>query len=67
MTSTSTPHVQPLGDHRIPGFVAGSLVAVVHRRAAEAALLRDRRLELEVDRTGETQLRMVDGVIRPAG
>lgn len=47
---------------QIPGFVEGSLVALVQRRAAEAALLRDRRLELAVDRSGHAHVRMVDGV-----
>jgi hypothetical protein len=60
--NTSTTTLEAIGGHRIPGFVAGSLVASVHRRAAEAALLRDRRLELEIASTGETQLRMVEGV-----
>ena len=55
-----------VGGHRIPGFVDGSLVASLHRRAAEAALLRDRRLELEIGHGGEQQLRMVQGV-RSAG
>ena len=67
MTTTSTSTLEPVGDHRIPGFVAGSLVASVHRRAAEAALMRDRRLELEVGDTGEPQLRMIEGVARTAG
>jgi hypothetical protein len=67
MTTTSNPTFEPVGGHQIPGFVAGSLVATVHRRAAEAALLRDRRLELEVDDAGEPQLRMVEGVARTAG
>jgi hypothetical protein len=66
MTTTSTPTLEPVGGHQIPGFVAGSLVASVHRRAAEAALLRDRRLELEVASTGELQLRMVQGGARTA-
>lgn len=47
---------------RIPGYVEGSLVALVQRRAAEAALLRDRRLELAIDPSGRVQARMVDGV-----
>jgi hypothetical protein len=66
MSTTSNPTLEAVGGHRIPGFVAGSLVASVHRRAAEAALLRDRRLELEVGGTGEAHLRMIDGVSRSA-
>jgi hypothetical protein len=51
------------GTHQpLPGFVADSLIPVVHWRAGTAALLRDRRLELEVDETGAPQVRMVEGV-----
>lgn len=51
---------------RIPGYVTGSLVATIHRRAAEAALLRDRRLELDIDDQGELRMRMVQRSARIA-
>jgi len=58
----STPTHRHDRVRRIPGYVDGSLVALVHRRAAEGALLRDRRLEVAVDSSGRLRARMVDGV-----
>ena len=59
---TTTNSLEPVGDRRLPGFVVDSLLPTVHRRAAEAALLRDRRLELAVDLDGNARARMVSGV-----
>ena len=59
---TTTNSLETVGDRRLPGFVVDTLLPTVHRRAAEAALLRDRRLELAVDHDGNACARMVAGV-----
>jgi hypothetical protein len=64
METTTNSH-EPVGDRRLPGFVVDTLLPTVHRRAAEAALLRDRRLELAVDPEGNARARMVAGVSAP--
>jgi pentose-5-phosphate-3-epimerase len=45
---------------QLPGFYVDSLTPLVHRRAAEAALRRDRRLELAIDADGGVQARMIE-------
>jgi hypothetical protein len=59
---TTTQEIPDRVDGRqLPGFYVDSLTPLVHRRAAEAAVLRDRRLELEIAADGGVRARMVDG------
>jgi hypothetical protein len=51
----------PVDGRQLPGFYVDHLTPSLHRRAAEAALLRDRRLELAIDADGAVQARMVEG------
>jgi hypothetical protein len=64
METTTQVH-EPVDGRQLPGFYVDALTPQVHRRAAEAALLRDRRLELAIDADGAVQARMID--TRPAG
>jgi hypothetical protein len=57
MDTTESP--EQVDVRHLPGFYVDALTPLVHRRAAEAALLRDRRLELALDDEGETVIKMV--------
>jgi hypothetical protein len=59
MNSTTECDERPDG-RQLPGFHVDDLLPNIHRRAAEAALLRDRRLELAIDGDGVAHARMVD-------
>jgi hypothetical protein len=59
MKSTTECDERPDG-RQLPGFHVDDLLPNIQRRAAEAALLRDRRLELAIDADGVAQARMVD-------
>ena len=65
---TTTQEIPDRVDGRqLPGFYVDALTPLVHRRAAEAALLRDRRLELGISADGGVRARMVDGRTAEAG
>jgi hypothetical protein len=57
---TTTQVNEPVDGRQLPGFYVDALTPLVHRRAAEAALLRDRRLELAIDADGAVQARMIE-------
>jgi hypothetical protein len=57
---TTTESNEQVDGRQLPGFYVDDLIPVIHRRAAEAALLRDRRLELEIDADGVVPARMVE-------
>jgi hypothetical protein len=59
MKSTTECDERP-DSRQLPGFHVDDLLPNIHRRAAEAALLRDRRLELEIDADGVARARMVE-------
>jgi hypothetical protein len=61
---TTTESDELVDGRQLPGFYVDDLLPVIHRRAAEAALRRDRRLELAIDADGVVRARMIES--RPA-
>jgi hypothetical protein len=60
MDVTTQQPKEPIDGRQLPGFYVDELTPQVHRQATEAALLRDRRLELAIEANGGVRARMIE-------